>query len=67
MKRHLTVLLALLTGLLGVAAPAHAGPAAGPVAVTAPAPQQVLSPTPYMGWNTYYALGAIRPRPRSSQ
>ncbi|WP_406502463.1 NPCBM/NEW2 domain-containing protein [Streptomyces sp. NBC_01602] len=57
MKRHLTVLLALLTGLLVVAAPAHAGPAAGTAAVTAPAPQQVLSPTPYMGWNTYYALG----------
>ncbi|MFD9005555.1 NPCBM/NEW2 domain-containing protein [Streptomyces sp. NPDC059582] len=57
MKRHLTVLLALLTGLLAVPAQAHAGPAAGTDAVTAPAPQQALSPTPYMGWNTYYALG----------
>ena len=57
MKRHLTVLLALLTGLLFVPASAHADPAAGTVAVTPTAPQQVLSPTPYMGWNTYYALG----------
>ncbi|MEU9291912.1 NPCBM/NEW2 domain-containing protein [Streptomyces sp. NPDC048275] len=58
MKRHLTVLLALLTGLLAAGpASAQAGPAAGTVAVTAPAPQEVLSPTPYMGWNTYYALG----------
>ncbi|WP_323137175.1 hypothetical protein [Streptomyces sp. NBC_01764] len=47
----------LLTGLLVVPAQAHAGPAAGTGAVTAPAPQQALSPTPYMGWNTYYALG----------
>ncbi|MEU1199376.1 NPCBM/NEW2 domain-containing protein [Streptomyces sp. NPDC005813] len=57
MKRHLTVLLALLTGLLVVQAPAHAVPRTGSDAVTAPASQQVLSPTPYMGWNTYYALG----------
>ncbi|MFE0454986.1 NPCBM/NEW2 domain-containing protein [Streptomyces sp. NPDC058914] len=57
MKRHLTVLLALLTGLLVVQAPAHAVPPAGTAAVTASASQQVLSPTPYMGWNTYYALG----------
>ncbi|MGW1540071.1 NPCBM/NEW2 domain-containing protein [Streptomyces sp. NPDC002309] len=57
MKRHLTVLLALLTGMLVVQAPAHARPAAETVAAAAGAPQQVLSPTPYMGWNTYYALG----------
>ncbi|MGW1721493.1 NPCBM/NEW2 domain-containing protein [Streptomyces sp. NPDC002306] len=57
MKRHLTVLLALLTGLLVVPAQAHAGPAADAGAATAPAPQQALSPTPYMGWNTYYAFG----------
>ncbi|MFE9628346.1 NPCBM/NEW2 domain-containing protein [Streptomyces sp. NPDC006527] len=57
MKRHLTVLLALLTGLLVVQAPAHAVPPAGTVAVTASTSQQILSPTPYMGWNTYYALG----------
>lgn len=58
MKRHLTALLALVTGLLTVqAVPAHAGPAAGTTAVTAPAAGKVLSPTPYMGWNTYYALG----------
>jgi alpha-galactosidase len=56
-KRHLTVLLALLTGLLVVQAPAHAVPPAGTVAVTASTSQQILSPTPYMGWNTYYALG----------
>ncbi|MFJ4467104.1 NPCBM/NEW2 domain-containing protein [Streptomyces sp. NPDC089424] len=57
MKRHLTVLLALLAGLLVVNAPAVAAPAAGSAVGTAPAPEQVLSPTPYMGWNTYYALG----------
>ncbi|MBQ0905582.1 NPCBM/NEW2 domain-containing protein [Micromonospora sp. U21] len=58
MKRHvLTALLALTAGLLIVPTPAHAGPAAGTAAVTAPAPQQVLSPTPYMGWNTYFGLG----------
>ncbi|WP_431964786.1 NPCBM/NEW2 domain-containing protein [Actinacidiphila sp. bgisy160] len=57
MKRHLTALLALLTGLVAVPATAHADPAAAPAAVTTPASGQVLSPTPYMGWNTYYALG----------
>ncbi|MEW1683173.1 NPCBM/NEW2 domain-containing protein [Streptomyces sp. NPDC093594] len=58
MKRHLTVLPALLTALLVTQAPAHAAPEAGEAAGTAPAaPTQVLSPTPYMGWNTYYALG----------
>ncbi|MBQ1091910.1 NPCBM/NEW2 domain-containing protein [Streptomyces sp. B93] len=57
MKRHLTVLLALLTALLVVQTPAHAAPPVGDSAATAPATQQVLSPTPYMGWNTYYALG----------
>ncbi|MEU3983789.1 NPCBM/NEW2 domain-containing protein [Streptomyces sp. NPDC026672] len=57
MKRHLTVLLALLTGLLVVQAPAHAAPPAGGPATTASAPKQLLSPTPYMGWNTYYAVG----------
>ncbi|MFC9111829.1 NPCBM/NEW2 domain-containing protein [Streptomyces sp. NPDC057092] len=58
MKRHLTVLPALLTALLVAQAPAHAAPEAGEAAGTAPAaPTQVLSPTPYMGWNTYYALG----------
>ncbi|BFO18096.1 NPCBM/NEW2 domain-containing protein [Streptomyces sp. KM77-8] len=56
MKRHLTVLLALLTGLLVVQAPVHAAPLADDAAATAAA-RQVLSPTPYMGWNTYYALG----------
>ncbi|WP_141202837.1 NPCBM/NEW2 domain-containing protein [Streptomyces griseorubiginosus] len=57
MKRHLTVLLALLTTLLAVQAPAHATPPRGATAVPASASPQVLSPTPYMGWNTYYALG----------
>ncbi|MET9042430.1 NPCBM/NEW2 domain-containing protein [Streptomyces sp. NPDC004362] len=57
MKRHLTALLALVTGLLAVSVPADASPAARTVAATTPASQQVLSPTPYMGWNTYYALG----------
>lgn len=58
MKRHvLPALLALTAGLLTVPAPANAGPAAGTVAGTEPAPQQVLSPTPYQGWNTYFGLG----------
>ncbi|MFE0631936.1 NPCBM/NEW2 domain-containing protein [Streptomyces sp. NPDC058864] len=57
MKRHLTALLALVTGLLAMPAPAHASPAAATAAVTGSASGQVLSPTPYMGWNTYYALG----------
>lgn len=51
MKRHLTVLLALTTGLLVVPAPATA-------AETPPATaRQILSPTPYQGWNTYFGLG----------
>jgi len=50
-KRHLTVLLALTTGLLVVPAPATA-------AETPPATaRQILSPTPYQGWNTYFGLG----------
>ncbi|MFZ4152147.1 NPCBM/NEW2 domain-containing protein [Streptomyces pseudogriseolus] len=53
MKRQLTVLLAFLTALLVVQAPAQAAP---PDAGGEGAPP-VLSPTPYMGWNTYYALG----------
>lgn len=59
MKRHLTALLALVTGVLAAAVPAsaQAAPAAAGAAVTAPASAQVLSPTPYMGWNTYYAFG----------
>ncbi|MGW5472948.1 NPCBM/NEW2 domain-containing protein [Streptomyces chartreusis] len=57
MKRRLTVLLALLAGLLVVQTPARAVPPAEGVAPSASASQQVLSPTPYMGWNTYYALG----------
>ncbi|WP_432196542.1 NPCBM/NEW2 domain-containing protein [Streptomyces sp. bgisy027] len=57
MKRRLTVLLALLAGLLVVQPPARAVPPADSVAAAASASQQVLSPTPYMGWNTYYALG----------
>ncbi|MFF3559393.1 NPCBM/NEW2 domain-containing protein [Streptomyces sp. NPDC002574] len=57
MKRHLTALLALVTGLLAVSVPAEASPAAHKVTAATPASQQVLSPTPYMGWNTYYALG----------
>ncbi|MFJ9746515.1 NPCBM/NEW2 domain-containing protein [Streptomyces chartreusis] len=57
MKRRLTVLLALLAGLLVVPTSARAVPPAASVAASASASQQVLSPTPYMGWNTYYALG----------
>ncbi|GAA3249475.1 NPCBM/NEW2 domain-containing protein [Streptomyces labedae] len=53
MKRQLTVLLALLTALLVVQAPAQAAPPA----VGGGSAPPVLSPTPYMGWNTYYALG----------
>ncbi|MFF4974931.1 NPCBM/NEW2 domain-containing protein [Streptomyces sp. NPDC001083] len=63
MKRHLTVLFALLMSLLVAQAPAHAAPSAGSarsadsVGTTAAASKQVLGQTPYMGWNTYYALG----------
>ncbi|SIR54176.1 NPCBM/NEW2 domain-containing protein [Micromonospora avicenniae] len=55
MKRQgLAAVLALATGLLVVPAPAHAAPAAG----VAPEPaSEVLSPTPYAGWNTYFGLG----------
>ncbi|MEV4625908.1 NPCBM/NEW2 domain-containing protein [Micromonospora sp. NPDC049523] len=56
MRRHLfTALTALTASLLVVPAPAHAAPAT-PTA-TKPAPRQVLSPTPYQGWNTYFGLG----------
>jgi len=47
----LTALLAVTAGQLTVPAAAHAGPPAKP------ASQQTLTPTPYMGWNTYYGLG----------
>ncbi|WBB70031.1 NPCBM/NEW2 domain-containing protein [Micromonospora sp. WMMD812] len=58
MKRPvLTALFALTAGLLTVPAPAQAAPAAGPGAGAAPAAQQLLSPTPYQGWNTYFGLG----------
>jgi alpha-galactosidase len=55
-KRHaLTALLALTAGLLVAPPPAHAAPATGAPARTAT--EQVLSPTPYQGWNTYFGLG----------
>ncbi|MGW0800391.1 NPCBM/NEW2 domain-containing protein [Streptomyces sp. NPDC001089] len=63
MKRHLTVLFALLMSLLVAQAPAHAAPSVGSArsadsaGTTAAASKQVLGQTPYMGWNTYYALG----------
>ncbi|WP_329190516.1 NPCBM/NEW2 domain-containing protein [Actinacidiphila glaucinigra] len=57
MKRHLTALLALVAGLLALPAPAYASPAAATATAATPATGQVLSPTPYMGWNTYYAFG----------
>ncbi|MFI2297804.1 NPCBM/NEW2 domain-containing protein [Actinacidiphila glaucinigra] len=57
MKRHLTALLALVAGLLALPAPAYASPAAATATAETPATGQVLSPTPYMGWNTYYAFG----------
>ncbi|GAA1369823.1 NPCBM/NEW2 domain-containing protein [Catellatospora chokoriensis] len=51
-RRVLTGLLCLATGLL-IAPP--------PAAATTPAParprQELLSPTPYQGWNTYFGLG----------
>lgn len=50
-RRVLTGLLCLATGLLITPAPATAAPA------PATAPQEVLSPTPYQGWNTYFGLG----------
>ncbi|AEY85392.1 alpha-galactosidase [Streptomyces hygroscopicus subsp. jinggangensis 5008] len=57
MKRHLTVLLALMTAWLVVQAPAQAAPPAADAGATVPTTEDILSPTPYMGWNTYYALG----------
>ncbi|MGW4461357.1 NPCBM/NEW2 domain-containing protein [Micromonospora sp. NPDC004704] len=58
MRRHLfTALTALTASLLVVPAPAHAAPAQDTAATRKPAPQQVLSPTPYQGWNTYFGLG----------
>ncbi|WP_326560629.1 NPCBM/NEW2 domain-containing protein [Micromonospora sp. NBC_01796] len=58
MRRHLFTALTVLTAsLLVVPAPAHAAAAPDTVAATKPAPQQVLSPTPYQGWNTYFGLG----------
>ncbi|GII55500.1 alpha-galactosidase [Planotetraspora thailandica] len=59
MKRHvLTAVTALVAGLLVAPATAQAdtGTGAG-VAGRPPAPQQVISPTPYQGWNTYFGLG----------
>ncbi|MEV4756945.1 NPCBM/NEW2 domain-containing protein [Micromonospora sp. NPDC049559] len=51
--RALTALAALAAGLLVAPAPAQAvGDASG-----TPAPAQLLSPTPYQGWNTYFGLG----------
>jgi alpha-galactosidase len=60
-KRHvLTAVTALVAGLLVAPATAQAdagtGVGAG-VAGSQPAPQQVISPTPYQGWNTYFGLG----------
>ncbi|GGO21428.1 NPCBM/NEW2 domain-containing protein [Micromonospora parathelypteridis] len=58
MRRHLiTALTAVTASLLIVPAPAHAAAAKDAVVTTKPAPQQVLSPTPYQGWNTYFGLG----------
>ncbi|MFI6759901.1 NPCBM/NEW2 domain-containing protein [Micromonospora sp. NPDC050417] len=58
MKRHLlTGLLALTTGLLVAPVPAQASAGADTTASRKPAPAQVLSPTPYQGWNTYFGLG----------
>ncbi|MFC3505282.1 NPCBM/NEW2 domain-containing protein [Micromonospora krabiensis] len=58
MKRPvLTAVLALTAGLLTVPAPAQAAPVATTDARTETAPSQVLSPTPYQGWNTYFGLG----------
>ena len=61
MKRHvLTAVTALVAGLLvaPVTAQADAGTGVGVgVAGPQPAPQQVVSPTPYQGWNTYFGLG----------
>jgi alpha-galactosidase len=55
------VRLRALTALIAALLIAPAGPASGTPAVeeagTAPAGQEVLSPTPYQGWNTYFGLG----------
>ncbi|WP_200211017.1 NPCBM/NEW2 domain-containing protein [Micromonospora coerulea] len=52
-----TALLAVTVSLLTASTPAHASPAAGTVAGVESAAQQLLSPTPYQGWNTYFGLG----------
>src|SRR5262245_46516317 len=56
-KRHLTALIALTAGLLVAPAPAHATGTPPTAEVMQPAAQQMLSPTPYQGWNTYFGLG----------
>jgi alpha-galactosidase len=56
-KRHFTALIALTAGLLVAPASAHAAGTQPAVQGTRPAAQQVLSPTPYQGWNTYFGLG----------
>lgn len=50
-----TVLTRLLGGVIAAALIAGVTTTTGAVAAQATAP--VLSPTPYMGWNTYYGLG----------
>ncbi|MEO3816332.1 NPCBM/NEW2 domain-containing protein [Plantactinospora sp. B24E8] len=57
MKRHLSALIALTTGLLTVTVPASAASADAGVTSHPSSTPQVLSPTPYQGWNTYYGLG----------
>ncbi|MEN3610681.1 NPCBM/NEW2 domain-containing protein [Plantactinospora sp. ZYX-F-223] len=58
MRRHALVgVLALAGGLLVAPVPAQAQPLAAEPLGAAPAAGQVLSPTPYQGWNTYYGLG----------
>jgi alpha-galactosidase len=46
-------MITCLTLALGATGPAAASPAVVPASHTDP----TLSPTPYMGWNTYYGLG----------
>lgn len=56
----LGAVFSLLAAALVTAAPASAGPAAaGPTAAPAAGSGygRSISPTPYMGWNTYYAIG----------
>jgi alpha-galactosidase len=56
-KRRLTALIAATAGLLVVPASAQAATTRPADQTAPPAAQQILSATPYEGWNTYFGLG----------